>query len=46
MKDSRLYIRLKKEFVDQIKEQARKENRTMSNLVETIIKEYLERSKK
>jgi predicted transcriptional regulator len=40
-KTSYLNIRLDEQSTKQLKELANKENRTLSNLVETIIKDYL-----
>ena len=40
MKDSILHIRIALDLLNKLKEQAQKENRTLSNLVETILKDY------
>lgn len=45
-KDDYLPLRINHQIKMQLKEIADKENRTLSNLVETIIKSYLEKDKK
>lgn len=42
-KDTNLNIRMNSELLEKLKDQALKENRTLSNLVETILKDYLNR---
>ncbi len=37
-----LNIRIDPELRERLKKQARRENRTLSNLVDTILREYLE----
>ena len=38
-------IRLDEEFISKLKEQAEKENRSVSNLIETVMKNYLRDAK-
>lgn len=40
-KDGILHIRINKELLEELKKQADKENRNLTNLIETIIKNYL-----
>lgn len=41
-----LGIRLEVDLAQKVKEQAEKENRSVNNLIETIIKQYLEQKEK
>lgn len=38
-------VRLHKEVIDQLKEEAKKQNRSLNNLLEIMIDEYLEKLK-
>ncbi|WP_066645039.1 DUF6364 family protein [Christensenella timonensis] len=38
-----LSIRLDEEMIEELRVSAKKENRTLSNLIETILKDYLKR---
>ncbi len=46
MKDSILHIRINKELLERLRTIALIENRTLSNLVETILKDYLKEKSK
>ena len=39
-------FRLEESFIEELKELAKKENRTLSNLIETVLKVYTENQKK
>ena len=39
-------IRLDEEFIQELKECAKNENRPLSNFIETVLKEYIKRQKK
>ncbi len=43
MKNDRLYLRINSDLKSQLEELAKKENRTLSNLIETILKKELEK---
>ena len=38
-------IRLKQEFINELQALAKKENRTLSNLIETVLKDYAKTQK-
>ena len=38
-----LSIRLDEEMIEELRVSAKKENRTLSNLIETVLKDYLKR---
>jgi len=43
MKDSILHIRINAELKQEAIDKAKQENRTLSNLVETLLKDYLKK---
>jgi predicted HicB family RNase H-like nuclease len=43
MKNSVLHTRISEELLEELKKQAKAENRTLSNLVETVLKDYLKK---
>jgi len=45
MKKEILHMKIDPDLKQALHEQAKKENRSLSNLVETLVKEYIERKK-
>lgn len=42
MKNERIYLRINEQLKLQLENQAKQENRTLSNLIETVLKNYIE----